>query len=39
MSPTIAEHPMMQLFRVTLPRLPFLSLALARGAGEEVDWV
>jgi hypothetical protein len=39
MSPTIAEHPMLQFFRVTLPRLLFLSLALAPGAGGEVDWV
>jgi hypothetical protein len=39
MSPTIAEHPMTQFFRVTLPRLLFLSLPLATGARGEVDWV
>ena len=38
MSSLIAVHPMMQLFRVILPRLLFLSLTLGTAARGEGDW-
>ena len=38
MSSPITVHPMMQLFRVILPHLLFLSLPLGIAARGEVDW-